>query len=200
MFAFLTRSRRPAARSVPVRPRLEGLESRFCPSSLTLNYSYGSQTTVNFYGQYSGGQNPANQVVTIAGSNWSVNTTTDAGGNYSRGTPVTTLGQVTASVADPASNKPTVKVNPPAPQITNFTAVQDYGLEEFSGTITGTPNPSGMTVIFGGLSSVAGQTTTVGNNSQFSAAFNMNGQTGNVSALTTDWWGQVSNTAWDWVS
>jgi hypothetical protein len=194
MLGLLTRTPRrtsPARRSF--RPCLERLETRFCPSSLTMNYTYGNQNNVTFSGQLTGAPNDAGQTIMIGGYGNSTTTTTDANGNYSVTVPVTQLGTVTGAymVNGQPQTTASAAVNPAAPQITGFKAVEepnDY--YEFTGTVTGVPNPGGMTITLQGLSSVQGQTITVNANGTFSESFFMNGQTGEVGAMTMDWWGR----------
>jgi hypothetical protein len=195
MLGLLTRSRRTSPTRQSFRPFLERLETRFCPSSLSMNYAYGTGNNVTFSGQLTGAPNDANQVIGISGYGANTQTTTDANGNYSVTVPVTQLGTVSAAYVvngqQQASNS--VTVNPAAPQITNFAAVEepnDY--YEFTGTITGVPNPGGMTITLGGLQAVQGQTITVNANGTFSESFFMNGQAGNVNANTMDWWGRMA--------
>ncbi len=196
MLGLLTRSRRrtsPAPRSF--RPCLERLETRFSPASLSMNYAYGTGNNVTISGQLTGASNDANQVIGISGYGANTQTTTDANGNYSVTVPVTQLGTVSAVAMvngqQQASNS--VTINPAAPQITNFVAIEEpNGYYEFTGTVTGTPNPEGMTITLDGLSSIQGQTITVNSNGTFSDSFNMNGQAGNVGATTMDWWGRMA--------
>jgi hypothetical protein len=57
MFGLLTRSRRPALPAVPrpVRPSLEWLEARDCPSVVTLNVQYNAGKTITLYGEVMAG-------------------------------------------------------------------------------------------------------------------------------------------------
>ncbi len=197
MFGLLTRARRcptPAVRSF--RPRLERLETRFCPTtslSLSMNYACTSQNNVNFTGHLSGAPVEAGQTITISGGGVNTTATTDANGNYSVTVPVTQLGNVSAvymSGLQMASAM--VNVNPAAPDITGFNAIQEPGgYWEFKGTVAGTPDPGGMTITFGGVPTVQGLTTTVAADGSFDVVFQLGGQTGVVSATTTDWWGRT---------
>jgi hypothetical protein len=201
MFAFLTRSRRPVPPRRFVRPVLERLETRFCPSAaLTLNYAFTSGNNVNLSGNLTGAANNANQTVQFSGVA-SGSATTDANGHFSVTLPAAQLGTESAFVPAQMSNVAQVAITALAPAITNFTAIQEEaGVWEFKGTVTGTPDPAGMIITFGGLSALAGQTTTVAANGTFDFSFFLNGQTGNATAVTTDWWNRTSNTATDLVS
>jgi hypothetical protein len=196
---LLTRTRRPAAavRSRPVRPWLEALESRYCPTppvdpSLSLGFTFVNQDNVKCAGRYTG-TNVANQAISIQGQGWSASATTDANGYYSVTVAATHLGAVTATVVSSPSVQDQETLTAAVPQITNFVAIQEAnGQWEFKGTITGTPDPQGMTITFGGLSNIAGNTTTVLSDGTFDVVFTLGTQEGFVTATTTDWWGQNS--------
>jgi hypothetical protein len=197
MFGLLTRSRRSPLAPRSFRPCLEGLETRCCPSALTLNAACTTQNNVTFSGQLTGAPVEGGQTINITGPGGLQTTaTTDANGNYSVTIPVAAnqLGNVMAthvwnSMMDAAAS---VSVNPLAPTITNFKAIQEQGgYWEFTGTVTGTPDPQGMTITFSGLPEVQGQTTTVAANGTFDVVFQLNGDAGDVNVMTTDWWGQV---------
>jgi hypothetical protein len=202
----LTRIRRTAApvRSRSIRPRLEELESRLCLSSgndlgLTINYSFVNQNNVKLTGTYTG-SNVVNQGITIQGQGWSASTTTDAHGSYSVTTAATKLGTVTAWVTQKPGVQAQTTLSAPVPQITNFVAIQQgSGLWEFKGTVTGTPDPAGMTITFGGLSNIAGATTTVLADGTFDVVLTVGAQQGYVTAVTTDWWSQTSPQALTYV-
>jgi hypothetical protein len=144
---------------------------------------------------------PAGQVIGISGQGWNGSAITDGNGNYTVTIPVTKLGTVTAMTMDNQSNRPQVALNPPAPQIVNFVAsAEPGGLEDFSGKVTGTPNPGGMSIAFGGLTALLNRYTQVNADGTFDVVFALNGQVGVAMAQTKDWWGQVSNVAQDYVS
>jgi hypothetical protein len=170
------------------------LETRNCPSALTLNAAYESQNNVLFSGQLTEAPNEAGQTINLTGNGWSTTATTDANGNYSVTVPVGMLGNVTALhwAGTQADASAVVSVNPPPPSISGFTAIQEPGgFWEFKGTVAGTPDPAGMTITFGGLTAIQGDTATVAADGTFDATFQLNGETGSVTAMTTDWWTQM---------
>jgi hypothetical protein len=144
---------------------------------------------------------PGGQVVGISGQGWNGSTTTDANGNYTVTIPVSKVGAVTAMTMDNQSNHPQVTLNPPAPQIVNFVgSAEPGGLEEFTGKVTGTPNPGGMSIAFGGLTALLNKFTQVAADGTFDVVFALGGQVGVATAQTKDWWAQSSNVAQDYVS
>jgi hypothetical protein len=200
MFRFLTRTRRrtpPAPRSF--RPCLERLETRYCPAAnLTMNFAYVSGNTVTFSGQLTGAANDAGQTINIGGYGGTTTATTDANGNYTVTVADTQLGTVYAGYGSGGQMlaQASVNVNPEAPTIANFGASQESGgYWDFSGEITGTPDPGGMTITLGGLSSIQGMQITVNANGTFAEEFQLNGQTGTVGAMTTDWWGRSAESS-----
>jgi hypothetical protein len=166
-------------------------------AGLTLNYAYTSGNNVTFSGQLTGAPSDAGQTITLGGYGGTTTATTDANGNFSVTVAVTQLGIVTAGYAPGGQQQPvtaSVTVNPMAPAITGFTVIPESGgYWEFEGTVTGTPDPQGMTINLGGLSSLQGQTIAVAANGTFDECFQLNGQTGTVMASTTDWWGRTAN-------
>jgi hypothetical protein len=196
MLAFLTRTRRPAppARPRSFRPRLEWLEERDCPSSLTLNWQLTGQTNVSFTGQYSGAANVAKQTVTLTGPGWTQTVTTDANGNFHVVVAMPQLGNVTASVQDAAANVPQVNVNPPVPYISTFLVIQNTdGTIELKGWVIGTPDPQGMVVRFTGMPVPNGTTATCGADGSFDIIVTPTPYPGPIYAMTTDCWGRNSN-------
>jgi hypothetical protein len=179
------------------RPWLEPLESRFCPNgglpSLTMTYTVITQDQMKFTGHYSSPGNFSGMTVVITGQGWSGQATTDSSGNYSVTIPVTKLGTATAKVTQNPGATVTTDVTVPPPKITNFTAIQEGNLWEFKGTVTGTPDPQGLTINFSGFPAVNGMSTTVLADGTFDVAFDLGNATGFVTASTTDWWGQASN-------
>jgi hypothetical protein len=159
---------------------------------LTLNYSILNQNNVKLTGSYTG-SHVANQAISIQGQGWSTSATTDTHGIYTVTTAATKLGTVTAWVTQNPSVQAQVNLTVGIPQIINFVAIQEAnGLWEFKGALTGPPNPEGMTVTFGGLSNIAGCTTTVQADGAFDVVLNVGTQQGYATAVTTDWWNQSS--------
>lgn len=89
-----------------------------------------------------------------------------------------------------SSNKP--------PKVVNFSGVRDSpGVWVLSGKVED-ENPAGLTVRFGGLSGVQGQTIITDANGNFSITVNVGNARGEVWAQTTDAQGVDSNFAyWD---
>jgi hypothetical protein len=203
MFDWLARSLRKDAspRTRSVRPSLEALETRDCPSFLTLSVNYGHQRDVTLSGKLSGTPTPAGQSVQLSGE---VNGTaiTDANGNYSLTLQAAGLGQVLAQTADHLSNIARAILYDNAPMISSFFGVE--GADDVW-TFTGTVNyrdPLGLTIDFGGIRSLNGQTTTVDSTGHFSFTIQLDGTSwdnGTVTAMTTDWWGLQSNMAEDYI-
>jgi hypothetical protein len=162
---------------------------------------FTAQNQVTFNGTYSGGATLGNHTVTVNGPGWSGTTVTDSSGHWSfvEAMPATGFGTITATIDDPASNQAQVTVNKPTtPSITDFTATARLGgVYEFTGLVIGTPGPNGMVITFGGIPALVGQTATVNSQGQFDVCFNLNGEIGNASATTTDWWGQTSTTVYE---
>jgi hypothetical protein len=197
MFSVLSRRRcaRPVAAPRSVRPRLELLEDRNAPSTLTLTDQFATGANMTFGGAYNGAT-LANQVVTLTGHGWTTTATTDTNGNYHVTVPINAsqFGTVTASVANPNCNQPQVTITlPKAPVITNFAAVSHpAGFWEISGNVTNTPNPSGLTINFSGMPALANQIATVEANGSFDVILQLNGEIGTAAATVTDWWGQAA--------
>jgi hypothetical protein len=205
MLEFLTRARRRATppRTRSFRPQLELLEQRECLSTLTLTYHWTSQNNASFDGQYSGASNVGGQTVTIAGqAGLSTTATTDGGGNFHSAVAVllSQFGQVTATVSDPTCNQATVNVGAAPPSISGLTVVElPGGGMAITGTVTGTPDPQGMTVTFSGCKALNGLTATVAADGTFQLIVPFT-VTGMIGANTTDWWGRASNTAEGWLA
>lgn len=90
----------------------------------------------------------------------------------------------------PSSNKP--------PVIRNFTHTVQGTVVIFTGTVVD-ENPSGLTVRFGGPSSMDNLSITTDTNGNFTLSVNMGGQTGEVWARATDAQGLDSVYAYDTV-
>jgi hypothetical protein len=164
---------------------------------ITESVSYGSRRTVTILGTVSD-MDPSGRTVTITGV-VSGSVTTSSNGSYAYTATASGLGAVYASTVDlwgQSSNTAqlTLSVNPP--QIANFQAIQNAGtLWTFSGTVLD-QSACGLTVTFGGLPSLAGKQTIVGQDCTFSDSIILqSGESGVATAQTTDWWGQPSNVA-----
>jgi hypothetical protein len=166
------------------------------PPSLTLAVAYGTQQMVTLSGQVSDDQ-PGGLTVTFTGAvTGSVVTNSD--GTYSLTIPASSLGAVQASVTDSlglVSNTATVTLACAAPVIANASVTRDGDNDwMFTGTVVA-QDPDGLTVTFGGMSAVAGLTETTEPDGYFCLVVQLPaGETGTVTAQTTDWWGQTSAT------
>src|SRR5947209_107504 len=199
MFSWLARHLRKSAapRSRFVRPGLEGLESRDCPSVLTLSVAYGTQNNITLSGHISATATPAGQTILLGGK-VSGMTATDANGNYAITLPASGPGQVQANAADGQSNTATAIVYDMVPQINNFVGVESLGdIWTFSGDVN-YRSPEGLTINFDGIASLQHQTAEVDANGHFSLTLRLNGTStdnGIAYVSTTDWYGYLSNTA-----
>jgi hypothetical protein len=253
MFKPFTRSR-PRPRPQRVRPDLESLEHRDCPSLFgaqpsqelwyLLNTSSGAGSgtgsTVTHNGLIltggggggSGGGSQGNSGPTIDGLNVTYNgkanvtlsgtvtdpngvadlivsftgqvsgiAVTNANGSFTLTTNASGVGVVNAVVVDnrgDSSPVATVTLSATGPTITNFAAVEGYDqIFTFTGDVTDQP-PGGLPVTFGGVPSMAGQTTTTNADGSFELVVQLNANgsdNGTVWAQTTDWWGLTSQQA-----
>jgi hypothetical protein len=225
MLALFSRRRPKATPSAarPFRPCLEWLETRDCPSLLTVSVSYGTQRNITLSGGVYGpagdngqsppsggglaghhGQSPpsdgglAGQTVLFTGEvNGSA--TTDSNGHYRVTLQAAALGDVHGVTSDGQSNPVDVTLTDTAPVIDSFVAsMGENSWWTFSGHVTyGTP--LGLTVNLGGEPvSLTNQNCTVDAAGNFSCQIRLNGTTtdnGMASAVVTDWWGLTSNTA-----
>jgi hypothetical protein len=165
--------------------------------TLTLTIAYGAQRSITLSGRVTDNQ-PGACTVTFTGVATG-STTTNADGTYSLTTNASQLGTVQATAQNPwaqnsASAQGTVTSAPP--WISNFQAIRgNLNVWTFQGQVTDESAP-GLMVRFGGLPSLAGHTTAVESNGWFYLTVELqNGEQGNASAQTTDWWGLNSNVA-----
>jgi hypothetical protein len=206
MFNLLRRSTRkmPARAPRSVRLGLERLETRDCPSFISLSVMYGTQKNITLWGDVTGTPNPGGLTVQFTGN--AVGTaTTDSNGHYSASLVALALGNVYASTTDGASNTAVVTLMVPQPKIINFGGSQGPGnVWTFSGTVSAAGGSPGLTVYFGGDPvDMQNKTTTVNQDGTFTLIVQMNGQqndNGSVSAQTVDWWNQQSNMAFDFIT
>jgi hypothetical protein len=167
------------------------------PPSVGLSIMYGSQRTVTLMGRVSD-MDAGGRTVTFTGK-VTGSTTTASDGSFSFTTQASALGAVQATTTDlwgQTSSPAQANVTSMAPQIINFTASASVGnLWVFRGQVIDESAP-GLTVTFGGLAQLAGQTTTVASDGSFTfSVFLPAGTYGEATALTTDWWGLQSNLA-----
>jgi hypothetical protein len=168
---------------------------------LTVTDQFVSQNNVNFHGQYSGGTTLANHTVTLIGpGGWTTKAVTDCHGCWQVTVPINAnqFGTITACSDDPGANHPQVTLNAPtAPRITNFQAIAEpFGMWEFKGIVTNTPNPYGLTIGFGGMPALVGKTAKVASDGTFDVCFQMNNECGTAMAGTMDWWNHPSGPAY----
>jgi hypothetical protein len=198
LFSSPRKRRAPYGRR-SVRPELEWLETRDCPSTLSMSVTYGAQRSITLSGQLTDTPSPGNQSILISGVA-SGTAVTDANGRYAITLTASGLGMVSGITADHQSNTAQVTLSDTAPNISNFVGKESAGdWWTFTGKVTYGQTLQGLTVNFGGQAvSLQGKTTTVDANGNFSFSIQLDGtenDNGLVSATITDWWGQRSNTA-----
>src|SRR5262245_31934517 len=190
------RSPRPTHRARPLS--LEVLEDRNCPSTLNMGImSSGFGTNVTLSGILTNSDNPGGQTINFGGK-VSGAAITNPMGMFTVTLPATGLGDVTAQTADGMSNVATVTLTAPAPVITRFQAIEGTGhMWTFQGDLT-YRCPQALTVNLGGAPvSLQGRMASVDNTGHFWVVIELNGtntDNGTASAVTTDPWGQTSNT------
>src|SRR5207302_904100 len=108
------------------------------------------------------------------------------------------LGDIMAMTSDPFmafSNMPTVTLTSNAPSISNFQVSYYLNYATFSGQVTDESAP-GLTVQLGGLSSLMGESTTVGSNGWFYLTVQLQpNEQGTATADVLDWWMQSATQA-----
>ena len=196
MFGLFARAPRQARPSRPsFRPRLERLEERDCPTSLSLSAMVSSTTkVVTFYGSVSNTLNVSGITVQLSGvANGSA--TTDANGSFTVQLTASGLGTESATALDASAS--TTLTDPNAPLISSFTNTEMAGgYYVFSGHVNGVVF-QGEVITFGGqIPSMTGQTATVNSDGSFSFVGHLaTGESGAVTATATaDVWG-INNTA-----
>jgi hypothetical protein len=122
--------------------------------------------------------------------------TTDSYGNFTVTTWADALGDIYATVDDlwgQVSEQATASITSNPPTIMGFTCLQETGrVWTFYGWVSD-EDPEGLTVSFGGIPSLEGQSTTVRADGSFSFTIELQpGEDGTVTAQTFDWFGQYS--------
>jgi len=163
--------------------------------ALSLSISYGSQHNVTLSGQLTD-LDAGSGSVSISGVAGGT-AVTDSSGNFSLTTTASALGEVDATATDAwgqVSNIATVMVSDTAPVIQNFAVIRGAGNTwTFQGSVVA-GYAEGLVVTFGGHSSIAEQTATVGADGTFSVTLTLPpGAYFCASAITTDWWGLDSD-------
>jgi hypothetical protein len=168
--------------------------------SLSLCVAYNGKTSVTLTGKVNDSTaSVAGLTVTFTGK-VAGSATTDANGNFTYTADASGLGNISALTSDANgySNTATVTLAVPPPTIVGFACSESTGQEfTFTGSV-GAQTAAGLTVTFGGIPSLSGQTATVAANGLFQLFVqlkNDGSDNGTATAQTTDWWGQVSNIA-----
>jgi hypothetical protein len=189
--------RTPKSAPVSVRPYLESLEERLCPTitnALYLSVTYAPNQQVILHGQLMGDHNTG-QTINLGGA---VNGTamTDGQGNYSVTLKASQLGQVTASEANGQSNPASATLTSQVPTISSFTATcEGGGVWMFRGSVTGAPT-QGEVVNLGGIPALDDQSVNVNPDGSFIVyATVSSGNGGCATAEAVDWWGETSEVA-----
>jgi hypothetical protein len=198
---------RPARKTAPattrfVRPTLESLEARDCPSTLSLSITgYAANKTVTAAGQVGNTPNPGGLTVqlNLNGQAW-CSTTTDANGNWSISAPAPALGTITAETTDGQSNTAqAVLTASQRPVVSNLTFVDDGNRWfVFSGHVND-DNYQGEVVQFSGtVKSLFGRTVPVDSAGNFRILVQLDGKpddAGTLFAQAVDWYGLTSDYA-----
>jgi hypothetical protein len=176
------------------------LEARDCPSAAVitdLEITGGNGQLVAIKGAVTD-DHPSTVIVRFAGVVTGT-TTVDSGGHFFFTALASGSGTVTAIAHDDQnldSDPAFVNFNNVAPTISNFTAVHGAGnIWTFSGTVAD-ESPGGLTVYFGGLTTLQNLSATVAADGSFSLTVELQpGESGLATCQTFDWWGVKSNTA-----
>ena len=189
MFGLFTRAARKAAPATTrrIRPTLEALEARDCPSTITLNItSFAANKVVTAGGQVTNTPNPSGLTVnlTLGGVAW-CSTTTDADGNWSISATAPALGTITAQTADGQSNAAQAALTDALRPVIAVLTFVDEGNRWFN--ITGHVNDAdfqGEVVKFSGLvNTLNGRTAAVDSLGNFSLLVQLDGQADDVGTL-----------------
>jgi hypothetical protein len=164
-----------------------------------LNFALGNQKTVTITGRVAD-IDQGGLTVSLSGVA-SGSAVTNSDGTFSVTTQASALGMVIVTTIDlwgVCSAQTPITIMCPPPAITGFTSMEvGQNLWQFTGTVAD-PSPAGLVVQLGGLPELAGQTAAVSSSGTFSITVQLQpGETGEATAQTTDWWGQLSNVALD---
>lgn len=205
MFALSPCSHRKSrpAKVGSFRPTLERLESRDCPSTISIFYCYGMQNNmVQIAGQVTNTPTPSGLTVQLTGE---VNgtATTDSSGDFHATLSAPALGTVYAATGDGQSNTAQATIMDMAAP-----AINDFGYMEepnsyfmFVGHVNN--GYQGEVVNLGGIKDLQGKTATVDSNGNFQILVQLDGQfddSGNATAQAVDCWNVASNLASTWVT
>jgi hypothetical protein len=203
MAALLTRARVSPAKPRFSHPRLEALEDRTAPATLTLNVSYMAGKSLVLSGQLSDTPNPGFRSISISGK-VTATTFTNVLGQYNAMVSATGLGDVSVTATDGSSNTVTATLTDQAPVLTSFDAVEGQThCWTFRGTVTYHRHFNTMTINLGGVPvSIQGKTATADNTGHFEITLMLNGYSsdnGTVWAKAVSPWGLESNMLTDYV-
>jgi hypothetical protein len=186
------------------RLRLERLEDRNAPATVTLSVTYNLGRSITLSGDLSGGT-PSNAFQTInLGGMVGGTTTTNASGHYEATLIARGLGDVTARWAMGPSNTATFTLTDQAPVITEFVATegQDH-VWTLSGTVQYFRYFDQLTILFGGQPiDISGKSTTADSTGHFSLTVVLNGQStdnGTASCQAISPWGTKSDLVCDYI-
>lgn len=201
MFGLLRRwarqTTRPKTPPRHARPRLEALEGRDAPSTLTLSVSYGAGRSVTLSGTLGDHPNPSMQQIDfggqVGGSTW-----TNMQGQFSVTLAASGLGDVRATAHDGTSNTPTVTLTDVMPTLTFNASEGTNHVWTFYGHVTYAGRPTqGMLVYLGGAPvSLTNQTAPVDSAGNYVVNVTLNGTTsdnGTASARALTPWGNFSD-------
>jgi hypothetical protein len=192
-----TKPPRPKSNGNRIRPFLEGLEGRDCPSALLAPQITGFSATimqghtVMLAGMVSD-PNPASVYLSFSGEATG-STTADSTGHFWLQTQAAALGTVFAVGVDGASQLlvgAQTKITVPAPTFTSLTVTQS-GPNRAVTVMGQVSSGAGLTVT---LSGVVTGTATTGTNGMFTFSGTASGL-GQVNASVTDSWGQTGTAA-----
>jgi hypothetical protein len=194
MFGLLSRwTQKPRpSHARRARLRLERLEARDNPSTLTLSVTYGSGRSVTLSGTLSNTANPAMQQIDFSGQ-VSGFTGTNSQGQFSATFQAAALGTITATDHDGSSNSPQVTLADVTPTLTFIASEGQYHQYTLYGDVTYVGHdPSSLTVTFGGdPESLQMVSTWTDTNGHYSTTVTLNGtSTDNGVAwakVTTPW-------------
>jgi len=191
---------RPRSQSISARsqfrPRLEGLEARYCLDSaptIALTVTPLAYGCVLVSGQVASDTSASNLNVNIGGAANS-GTQTDVDGMFSVVAHANSLGLIDASASDTSGTGNTsILFTCPPPTISSFQITyQGDGWFSFHGTVSDSWAP-GMTVTFAGLSVFEGHSVTVNNDGSFNMSMQLApGQASLVTCQVSDFWGNHS--------
>lgn len=167
------------------------------PAVSNLQFTWGANKQVTITGVIND-EFPGGLTVTFGGAA-SGSVSADSSGHFSATLTATQIGQVTVGTTDQwnqNSAAASITLTNNAPTITNFTATQGaLHSWTFTGKVTDDQATSGLTVYFGGLPELKGETAVVAADGTFTLTVTLAaGESGNVTCNVADVWGANSNT------